>query len=116
MGFGCHEEIFDSDVQNIIWSLFAYRFMSSKAVKKQLNSLLAPTQETLDNATKTKSLAAKKSLKKQKKKQQKAQDLKNESNPLAARSKALRFLKRTTAPSDESLQLMQRVASLHKKK
>lgn len=83
--------------------------MSSRAVKKQLNSLTAPTPEI----AKTQSLQAKK----QRKQQKKANLKKEEPNTSSVRSKALRYLKRTAAPSNESLELMNKVLEkLSKKK
>ena len=86
--------------------------MSSRAVKKQLNSLLAPT---LDKNS-TQSIEAKREIKRQRKDKRKA-DLKAEQqNPKAARSKALKYFRRTAAPSHESIELMNKVAELGKRK
>jgi hypothetical protein len=93
--------------------IYRYRpvFMSSRAVKKQLNSLLADADKTS-----TQSIEAKRAIKKQRKENKKA-DLKAEQqNPKAARSKALKYFKRTAAPSDESIELMNKVAELGKRK
>ena len=85
--------------------------MSSKAVRKQLNSILAPEQT--DSKKTPKALQAARRLKKQKKQ---SKSVKSESNPVVERSKAIRSLKKNAAPSSEALELMNKVLSISLKK